>query len=629
MNKKIFSFLFVLTLLFSMGSAVVDSCDQLSYKSDSPYLSGKVWHCELTENQFTTDQINIQYSAEDFERLTGEKLEKDSATASFSTSNLENTASYDFQIKSSGSLGLPYRDIVKLDFIYKDFWYPSDSELNDWARRNCLDYDDDGTIEYFVQGFGYEFAHCVQRGKKLGTAANIQDASSQVSLDIKTEINGETFTKTISNTNIGEGTTTTFNDFALVRWKGNLRSGETLPSSSDQNVLAVHDNSFADGWRIVSENDYGVYTGYLTGGGLKSDLKSWASGEVDEETAENIAGNKAETAINPFVSSSSEFSNDNVNIRDSSLSSGSLSIKLEDVVSFPSFDVYFDGSGDLKVEVPTGELSNPSASDVEFVEGNNGFLSASVENIGDGEAGVSANVDCSNGFSYSGTSKNSVIPPGGRNSFTFEITGSSTSTDQKEIAGSCTVEFEETSTGQTVSTTADVTFIQQGECQPGERVEGEQDGKPAVYECNDAGLEYELLEVCETGEVVGSVNGRKACVEESQATEPGFFERIGDALTGGTGGDGLFPMFSNAVLALEVLISFVAGLTAFSFSIDNLVPRELNVYVFWSVGVGIGLLAGLATYLFVGSLVGKVLIAGGLVLYGYVSGLVPDIDLGR
>jgi hypothetical protein len=526
MKRVLLLFAFLAVLAPAVAGQTINSCDQLNYDSASNYLSGTTWHCAVTSTQAAVSDIGIRYDAADFEALTGKTLADTSAFVRLEGGPTINEVSYDFQLKQGETGTVLPRDIYDFRGVKEKLGGfndpPTESEKNHWARQNCYDFDYDGQIEYGEKPDLWTAAvtlTCLDLNKQYATAANIVDPEIQVAAEFTVNVDGQSYTKQVSNTyDYGDpddsSRTATFGDIAFARLRAGLQTGETVNEPANYKVLAAHDNDFTNNWRMISEGRYEDYRGYIKNQ-LEDDLAAWGRGELSRDDLEQRTTSPAESAIDPYNKFGSPFANSAVNIDRQSLSSGGFSKTLGDLILLPITDFYFDGSGGLQIEPQIGRPNIQSMDAPQFAEGETGTVNVEVENSGTTEAGFTVGLNCADGFRYGGTAKSVRLAENEIDTLRFSITGSSASSDSREFSGQCTAVMEEGNSGRTDSMTVTVNAIQQGECIAGDRIAVQENRQTVIKECGSNGLKYNVVETCADDEHAATETGTLQCVTNS------------------------------------------------------------------------------------------------------------------
>jgi len=393
-----------------------------------------------------------------------------------------------------------------------------DLNLNGEANAHLKSY----SAGYF--NTNYE-VYCFQRNNYLGTPAYIDNPDEIFTADAELTADGEVFqTATLSNGDAGQGVVTDLGSHAKIRWGGNLDTGAAEPDNS--RVLGLYSNSYQNGWKVVSRSDYDSYTSYMENS-AHDIIKNWAEGDYSTydnpgEKAAEFVNSQVEDSAESVDSSTSELANAEVD--DSSFNTGSFTFDPEDLLSYPTFTVYVDAgeNGYIEVTKPTGAPEIISKNGARVEEGSEGTVTATVQNVGDGEGQFSGRLSsCGNGFSIVDDQDTKNVASGDTTTYSFDVAFSSVSTESKEVQGSCTLEVS--GVEESDSTSVGVTGVQLSECTPGhQRREQNSDDRWEIYTCQDNGLDWELSTTCgEDEKAVAQGNNQFACEEPEDPGNPG------------------------------------------------------------------------------------------------------------
>lgn len=538
--SKILIALALVTAFAGSASATTTSCDQLTFgsNSDNPLLSGEILSCSFTSD-FSTDEINID--------IPSSELSDDYANGEVQNSlgvkvtEQENYARYGFR-----DTGL--RDGYKFEYAEERVDIGCLDSAEEVQAKTVEAIGDDavdlGNLDYYGDkkiGFGncYSIVGYIERGEKL---ASFGEISSSPNLVFETEFtvdNGErTYTRTISNSEIGQGSSTTIADGqAGIYWTGNKRGGEVAPSPTDEMIAHNNDWEESNGFRVVNRNDYQVWRSDISS--LYDSVKSRMQGELysDEAVTSNINA-KLEEAVSPH--SSSEFTDSR--FRGSDMESGSMELDMSQL-AFPSFQIDFAVCQYLETESDCGDFISikqnvgiPEISDVsssKFKEMGSGEIDVTYENVGSARGSFEASVEqCGSGFSISDNSQRSVLQAGESTTASFQISASSQSFQEKELTSSCDVSVTEINSQRSDSASVDVTAVQQNECTPGDqfvKVKENSQGNTydTVQECGDQGLQTEQILKCTTDEQAIEKDNTWQC--EAQGNDVNVWEIEGEA----------------------------------------------------------------------------------------------------
>ena len=464
----------------------------------------KAWVVSMVSDDYTTDSLNAYLTPQAVKDASGNEPKQ---ALQINVKTKPNYCTYSFKTDTFN-----YQDVytIQQKTFTKWVWNGQDAEeLKDEINTICADFSKSNyksnavyypsenkfvTGDYVVMNVGdYLLAskatvYCVQLNKKIGTIAQPIDKKIIAETDWTVGAEGKTSeSKTVSNSEAGVGRSTKLGDNVWVQWQGNLGTGEDCPDVS--NLIGIHDNSFINGWRFGSRDDYNTYSSYLTNG-IISDIK--LSSQSTSTQSYNFES-RANTIIQDVVNEESGFS---YSVLDTSYNSGKVRIDLGRQIVFPLFRLIINANY-LELVIPTGKPSIDSVSDIEFTEGLTGQVTAVIKNVGDGKGGFTTRIkDCTNGFSSSTSPIGSILDAGKTDTLYFNVIGSSTATEPT-VNGVCTLEVKESTTNEIATKIFGVKMNQMQQCVPGTwACSVDDNGKSIVEKCNTAGTKYEPTETC-------------------------------------------------------------------------------------------------------------------------------------
>lgn len=510
-NLKLFS-VFILSILvltfmsFSVYGAVLSISDA-TIKSNYEGFS-KAWIVSMISDDYTTDSLTAHLTPQDFKDESG-TASKQSLNIGVTTK--PNYCTYSFKINSFN-----YQDVYNVQPVHiKRFW--QSDFIND-VKSQCADFSKpDYKITAFSPseasnyvwvkvGIVYYEAWCVKLNEKLGTVAQPIDKKIIAESDWSVTAEGKTSQKaTISNSESGDGRSTKLGDNVWIQWQGSLVTGEDCPDVS--NLIGIHSNSNTQGWKFASRDTYNTYSSYLTTG-IRSDIQDYGKGSTSEE----LFKQRANGIINAVNVEKKDFT---YSILNSSVNSGKVRIELGRNIIFPLFRLIINANY-LEINIPTGKPQITKVEDIKFAEGLAGQENVEIKNIGNDKGGFTTRIiNCQGGFSSSTSPIGSILDAGQSATLTFNIIGSTTS-EQAEVKGKCTVEMKESITGEKVTKDFGITMEQIKECTP-ETYACSIDpvtGNQAIKVCNTAGTKYEIIEVCQAGfECKLTSDGKANCID--------------------------------------------------------------------------------------------------------------------
>nr|C0HM55.1 RecName: Full=Fusexin 1; Short=Fsx1; Flags: Precursor [uncultured archaeon] len=544
-------------LFIGLSSATVTSADSITYNSGtSEFFDGDVFAIEVTADQ-STDEIDIYLGASELSEKTDGEVNQDLS--------IEFTHQ-DSKLKYSTSTSDELRDIVTLTTYYED-GFDTEQDAIDAIKSDCYDLNQNGNGSgrysryYSVTSPVYDYEiYCFQKNEKLATPAYIDNPDEIFTAKAELQAGDKTIqSATLSNGDAGDGTVTDLGD-SKISWNGNLDLGASEPENS--RVIALYSNDFENGWRIGNKQSYEDYKTFIGGGDAYDLLIDWQDGTY---TASEVEDELVNTDANQAVEEASSSTTDLVNakVKDSSLDTGSFVYDTPELLSYPSFTVYVDAgeNGYIEVTKPTGDPDIISTSSTEIKEGDEGTVTATVENVGDGEGEFSGRLSsCGEGFSIVDDQNTKNVGAGESVTYSFDVAFSSVSSESKEISGSCT--FEVNGVESSDSTSVSVTGIQQSECNPGDqRREKNENDRWEIYTCQDNGLTYEYDVTCaEDEKAVAQGDNQFSC--EKQDDDSGGGDNTGSdsgLFSNLFGGSGSGDLLTQVHTALSILAGLVAG----------------------------------------------------------------------
>lgn len=638
------TFLFVIVSISVVQGAVL-SIDQANIKSNY-FGFDEAWVVSLVSDDYTTDSLNAYLTPQTIEDASGEEPEQ---ALNIQVKTKPNYCTYSLKTNTFN-----YQDIYTVEpiVISKWLWTKADlEEFKNTIKSQCADFSNsdyqiqidnlnsDGTVwdagEYVYGDTSWIFkanAYCVKLNEKIGTVGQPIDKIIVAETDWTVGVEGKVSeSETISNSEAGSGRSTKIGDNVWVQWQGNLGTGEDCPDVS--NLVGIHDNSFANGWRLGNRDDYNTYSSYLTNG-IKQDIREYSESSYPDYYQSTFS-NRANTIIRDVADEETGFV---YSVLDTSYYSGKVKIDLGRQIVFPLFRLIIDADY-LEIVIPTGKPSIVSVSDIEFTEGLAGQVTAVIKNIGEGRGGFTTRIkDCTGGFSSSTSPIGSILEVDEIDTLYFNVIGSSTATEQ-DVNGVCTLETKESITGEIVTKIFGVKMTQLQQCIPGSMAcSVDDDGKSVVKKCNTAGTKYEIVEICPEGqECKLTVSGAK-CVDIDDDGDALYCENC-DAYARSLIFGKIFKSqscldktFQNTVFCIFSLLKLFAIPFVFIFSlifgipIFNKLLKGRYVWLSWVIGIFLSLLIAWLTYILFW--LGIVL----LIVYGIFRGIlnfIPGINIGR
>lgn len=522
-----------LALVFQEGSLI--GADQIQYTSNNEFFDGSVLVIQTLADK-STEELNVQFSEAELESETGEDFE-----SGVSIEVAEQDSKSQYQIQDTGLEQVTTLETVQAE-VYSDKNDPSNLEVSNWAQENCYDirgFDQVNNKDYVVRSLGWSFSgyryqvSCFTSKEVLGQVGDI--SADQVIFQANVEVQygtKEPQTAIISNSDIGQGTTARVGEHVVITADGGLPTGKNSYATDDEYALYSSD----DQWKVISESRHQRYVDYMRlDTNLYSKLEQWAQGDISESEAEQQINNLAHDAASEYQSSplaSGSFQGD--------FETGVLTVNYDKSLIWPALTYYINGGEYVTVEKPIGTPAITSVRSEDIREVGGGQVYATVENTASREGSFTTRITgCSSDFRPADTTETQQFSPGESQELSFWVSFESSSDNQKEVSGSCTVEARN-SVGDTATQSVSVTGVQANKCEPNQRYRDIVNGNEVVRMCTSDGLPGEIIETCDgPNDSIESVNGQLQCVEHGST---------GGGGTGGGGSSGcLFTLFDNPV----------------------------------------------------------------------------------
>jgi hypothetical protein len=495
MKKILAMLLFAMFIVVSVPGSVqgaVGGFTKADIISNYQDLSGSIWLIQWTQTGFDTDKLAFSLTPDDLYSLSSGKFKSETGFT-LSVDAFNDGCFYDISKSSKPR-------IYTVDAIQKEFWKTDGTGQQAWISANCIN-----GLAYVATAVPNILANhvwCAAISTEIGTMGEI--GSPQYEFETQWAISAQgkpTLTANICSgvhtSNACSGINAKLGNYAWVVWQGNLMSGKTCQVPT--NVLAVHSNTFSNGWRVTNSQAYQTWLSYAgtpsTGAGLWIDIKNWAEGHVTESQVESNSNNLAYAAISPDSDSPfvRQWTNSVPVIENPSIDSGVIRFATTDKrLIFPTFNLYVDGNYYIKLIKPTGKPSITGVSIGTVNEGLSENAIISVKNIGTNTGGFNIRISsCSQYFIPSTNDVGVTLGPSSSTTVPIPIEFAYTG-KEPTISGTCVAEMKETTTGETVTKTFSVTGKQMLECTPGQRGCSGND----VKVCNAEGSAYDVVETC-------------------------------------------------------------------------------------------------------------------------------------
>lgn len=457
----------MIIMSFSFVSAGVSNFAKVDVVSNCPNdlcpLFNKpdgVWLFNWISNGFAQEKVNAY-----FDKSTDLKTDEGTAKEDFSI-DIENTVNYcTYDIKREyDRLDIYTFDLVEFSDVYKKSIFESPISTADQERyikeslsSNCdvissgslSDYAGFSKNTWIIPFYQIEVGgYCWKYRDNIGNPGSLQNLKYDFETTFSLKSGSKSpITKTLSysSSSNSEGISTNLGNNALVMWDGNLVSGETCPTGSDEYMLYRKSDSK---WIIIDRLNYINYENQMNLNNLDSLAKTVYEGGYSEIYSENIINGYASKAIRERSLSYSPI------ISSYSTSAGRLKVNLNKLIIFPDFRLFVD-SDYLELEIETGvpKLSKDFLGNcqpdnkVKFSIGDlsAGRFNVGLTNVGSADGSFEVYVtDCSDSNVVPGT--RDIIPLKDGEYSLSDLTLVSNIGDVENLKGTCIVEAEETVT---------------------------------------------------------------------------------------------------------------------------------------------------------------------------------------
>lgn len=615
-NKLGIFLLLFLTLCIPLTSGAVGGLSEATIRSNF-FGFEKAWIVDFVSDGFTTDRIDAFFTPSDFEDESGTATKQ-----SLRISAKTRPTSCEWSLKEDTSSN---PDIYEYEPITDSEWFWNEN-VNTVNQRLASEMGcailPGTSFEWKAVttfGAGKTTVWCVKINEKLATVGQFKNKFTRAETDWTVTAEGKSPQKaTISNSDIGDGKSSSIGDRVFVQWQGFAGTGKSCPLTEDS--IPIHSNNFNDGWKVASRGNYDSYARFHSQ--ISDKIGDWSDGRL---TTENFRSQLSSFA-NGAIQSDSDFGG--FRTISSSVSNGKISVDLGEQIVYPQFRLIIDADY-LELDIPSGEpeLSKDflgkclPGKEVKFTEGSAGILKVEANNIGEGEGGFNVRVvSCSNGFSSSTPSRELILDEGDSKIIDFQIIGSTTQ-NQAKLTGSCTIEMKESLTQETDTCVFDTELTQIRECPPPEFSCGVNDaGFHTIRECNSQGTGLDLIETCLAGEVCRPTLDGAEC--KLPGDDTGF---VGDCPPIFGVIPNVFCMINDLIeqarVALAIIIGFLAALISgvMANNLSKKQSKKTRTIIVISVALVIGIILGILAYLYFWAIVAVVIVLG------IIKWLVPGV----
>ena len=368
---------------FGFGGTII-SLQRTDFISSDSQIDGEAWLLTIVQNEasqfargfFTADEINSKTS-------TKEKVKYPLEV------NIESTPQKCiYELNAQSSKIYTMESISKGKFILKTSCQNACEGYYAYTCKPTL----------FITGFD---AYCYKKSP-TATYGSVQFDKLSFSSNIIANINKEEFKGTISNEN--DKSVTLADGKFYASWVGNLVSGESCPSSSEQNVASVFYN---DKWKLIDKNNFIQYQNH-DASGFENCLDRYAQGSETPQTCVSAYNSMSSLALSPkeFQAVGGTTAIQNAE----SANNGKVEITLGKAIQFPTITMRIKADL-LGIVVPSSQPKIMKSDSECFTTGSNGFIVANIKNVGDDYATFVVSANCPAPFSQTGTSVSVQLAP--------------------------------------------------------------------------------------------------------------------------------------------------------------------------------------------------------------------------
>lgn len=510
MKTKIFSVLFLMSLMVSAGAAAAISVSEVDYIQDG------------NNDFYGEDHVIVEFQVDG----TGEDV-KATVPASELSSTTEADTGKDVTVSadlvdSFAEYNVDDRDLPRIHGIeYVKQEFSSESQRSSFISQSCMDLSEDGDPNTYKWESGFFSTTygvaCATNGDIDTPVYNVGYLQSPPDTMFEAEwtvdVEGESpETAVINNQGVSDGSQERITDNVQIDFIGMRDLGSQAPNP--QNTLAAY--SSRNGWKLINENDYNDYRDYRSNEAL-NDLETIATDYRSVDGSFDFKDNAEDDFLSVYEEASSVYSESSISGADELGNS-----RVENGVFRYSSDSMYDWFvSDFAVRIDGDfvglekSFGTPEILSVESEPEVNGLSEDSVEikvtNDGSGTGFFEPQVDVGEGFELVGTSSGKSFNPGETKSLyaTLDADGAESLT----VSNTFTVEDRET--GESDSVEFESSFEPAEECTPGtQSVRVNSDGMEEIVECGENGVEYNIVETCEEGETAELQNGEYSCVDD-------------------------------------------------------------------------------------------------------------------
>jgi len=559
---------------FSLSGASTLSIDKVNLKSNNPYFSGESWLITFSGNPLGQSFYG-SWDPSDIEDYTdGSLTTKEDFTIKIDYDDTK--CAYPIKGTSLDDI----KDIQLTEWTYIPWVNPCDETEARARQNNVVLYGKYGnSLTCFAIGYG--------------TKAVVKDINNpDISADYRITIDAGDDHAYADFSTLDGKTSGPIGDFAYAVWNGNLDTGKACPSQARYLGAYVNGN-----WRIIDEDNYEDYDNAY------DDMIRFTNQDAYADTVRRTV--QTVQSLANTAKASTYFGE----IRNAgSTTNAVVEVVTESPLQFPVTSVYIKASA-LGIYTPVPEFKIKSATSPCFKTGTEGTISLLLENVGE-TGGYTAYATCSGVFTGTRNAQGSINAGASK---TVYIPLSATAS--KKETSACTVYVE--STGKTVSKSVSVCVDPQITCEVAYPNKFCSNDATKVLQCSQDGATFNTLETCESGYVCDS--GK--CILDDGNGGGGFFNWFKNLFKGigGFFGDLFSGVFGWLVTVKYIIIGIASILTLFISAghLDRIKELSKRAWLRWTIAVIIAGAVAWVLYLFIGSFIFWIAVAG-VIVYNVV-----------
>lgn len=407
-------------------------------------------------------------------------------------------------------------------------------------------------------------AYCYAKSS-IATFGEVDLDKLSFNSEVIATINNQEYRGKLSNENrnpvsLGDGR-------IYANWAGSLVSGINCPSPSGQDIASAYNGNTAR-WILISRLNYINYKNYDSNG-FGSCLSNYLKGTLTPQDCASKYNSASNLALSPkeFVAVGGTSKTQPSGTKND----GKYEIELGEAINFPVIVMRIKADL-LGIVIPTSQPKIVEQDSECFTTGSNGFITATIKNVGDDDATFFVSVNCPVPFSQTGNAVSVQLAPNTQQLVNIPITGQGNS----EIKKQCVITSVD-SENPAKKDTADVTTCVKPIIRCGS---GETKCNGVVREkCNAEGSGWSVIEGDTTCKTTG---GGEACKHTLQIGSAVLIPNLK-----------CFSIFKTILWIATILIGLFALFIMYSFTTQKSTNQALN----WIISIAFGIGAGVLVFL--------------------------------